>query len=58
MEEFKELFPGAKTVPQILYWITLYDDMGEYKDEIPVVIEGYERLKEHLNGSSPLPTNS
>ncbi len=52
LEEFKELFPDAKTVPQILGWRfngKVRSEMGgEWEEEDDIYIGGYKELEAHI----------
>jgi len=49
LAEFKELFPGRTSVPQILGWNfngVVHSEMGgEYEDQVSTHIAGYDELK-------------
>lgn len=57
LEEFKELFPGAKTVPQILGWkfngVVHRESGGEWEDMDDTKIGGYTELVEWLKHFTP-----
>jgi glutaredoxin len=52
LQEFKELFPNAQSVPQILGWEfngVVHSEMGgEYEDMVETHIGGYKELDEWL----------